>query len=149
MNINGFKSLMCCGEENVEDTHEMELLKEDPSSEIRSLDDSNHWQSEPIAGSFEDKEADPQDAQFEFGGEASAWLAVEPNIFVTPCESRSEDDLACDESVHLSSSSDITSGESSQHLYAKNINLSSAEAEIRAMLQSPTDPVGKVLLCFC
>lgn len=144
--MNGYKSLVCCGEENVEDPHEMELLKVDPSSEVHSMDDSNHWKTEPIAGGFDGKGPDAHDAHFEFGGEASAWLTVEPNVFVTPCTSRSEDDLGGDESVQLSSSSDITSGESSQrHQGTKAIiNASAAEAEISAMLQSPTDPVGKV-----
>lgn len=143
--MNGYKSLVCCAEEHVEDPHEMELLKVDASSEVHSMDDSNHWKTEPIAGGSDGKGADAHDAHFEFGGEASAWLTVEPNIFVTPCTSRSEDELGGDESVQLSSSSDITSGESSQRQHAnKAINASTAEAEISAMLQSPTDPVGKV-----
>jgi len=146
MSINGFKSFVCCGEDHLEDPHEMELLKEVPCGELRSLDDSNHWRPELVAVSSEGKEADPSDGQFEFGGEASSWLAVEPNVF--SLSSRSEDEQTGDESVHMSSSSDVTSGETAQQSSPHDSNESVAEAEINAMLESTTDPVGKVCHTF-
>ncbi len=146
MSIKGFKSFVCCEEDHSEDPHEMELLKEVPCGELRSLDDSNHWRAELVAVSSEGKEADPSDGQFEFGGEASSWLAVEPNVF--SLSSRSEDEQTGDESVHMSSSSDVTSGETAQQSSPHDLNKSVAEAEINAMLESTTDPVGKVCHTF-
>ena len=146
MSISGFKSFACCGEEHSEDPHEMELLKEVPCGELRSLDGSNHWKAELVAVSTEGKEADPSDGQFEFGGEASSWLAVEPNVF--SLSSRSEDEQTGDESVHMSSSSDVTSGETAQQSSPHDSSASAAETEINAMLESTTDPVGKVCNFF-
>ena len=147
MSISGFKSFACCGEEHLEDPHEMELLKEVPCDELRSLDGSNHWKAELVAVSTKGKEADPSDGQFEFGGEASSWLAVEPNVF--SLSSRSEDEQTGDESVHMSSSSDVTSGESAQQSSPHDSSASAAETEINAMLESTTDPVGKVCHFLC
>ena len=146
MSISGFKSFACCGEEHSEDPHEMELLKEVPCGELRSLDGSNHWKAELVAVSTEGKEADPSDGQFEFGGEASSWLAVEPNVF--SLSSRSEDEQTGDESVHMSSTSDVTSGETAQQSSPHDSSASAAETEINAMLESTTDPVGKVCNFF-
>jgi hypothetical protein len=135
---------MCCSEEaSYEEPHEMELMQEINHDAIPSLDGSNHWKAEepPVFNGEEQ-------VKFIFGGSASSWLSAEPIIF---SDDNPDSILACDEDETSSNavdqdacvSSDRTSGESSFRRVESGDQLT-AEEEIDAMIQSPTDPVGKV-----
>jgi hypothetical protein len=135
---------MCCSEEaSYEEPHEMELMQDINQDAIRSLDGSNHWRAEepPVL-------SEEEHAKFIFGGSASSWLSTEPIIF---SDENPDSILVCDEDETSCNpvdqdgcvSSDQTSGESSFHR-VESRDLLTAEEEIDAMIQSPTDPVGKV-----
>lgn len=139
-----FSSFMCCSEEaSYEEPHEMELMQDINQDAIPSLDGSNHWRGEepPVL-------SEEEHVKFIFGGSASSWLSTEPIIF---SDENPDSILACDEDETSSNpvdqdgcvSSDQTSGESNFHR-VESRDLLTVEEEIDAMIQSPTDPVGKV-----
>lgn len=149
--MNHFSNLMCCGDDAVEDAHEMELLKDVNGEALPNLDETIHWKvvDSSVQESATQHENDASDSSFVFDGENPAWLISEPFVFVGSAhekltdeelkEKSEEDERYYDDSGHISSTSDLTSGDS---IFVSSV--SSAEYEINTMIQSPTDPVGKV-----
>lgn len=147
---------MCCADDSVEDAHEMELLKDVNGDALPNLDETIHWKV--VDNSVHESppahcEHDPSDSSFVFDGENPSWLIAEPFVYVATgnlgesesakedMQDNSDDTHYYDDAGHVSSTSDLTSGDSIYVDSSRN-----AEREINVMIQSPTDPVGKVIL---
>lgn len=154
--MNHFSNLMCCGDDAVEDAHEMELLKDVNGDALTNLDETIHWKvvDSSVQDSSTQQEHDASDSSFVFDGENPVWLISEPFVYIDADrdkltdegqkEKSDEDERYYDDSGHISSTSDLTSGDS---IYVSSS--SSVEYELNAMIQSPTDPVGKVIRIVC
>lgn len=146
-----FPNFMCCAEDaqHLEDRREIVLLQDAGADFLPTLDGSDHWKPDDLAVADTSVEETP----FVFGGAASSWLSSEPVVF---SDSNPDSILACDDEEgdaplgeaedtggFLSASSDATFVQSSEQASGDDSNLT-AEQEINEMIQSPTDPVGKV-----
>ena len=144
--MNSFSSCMCCtgsDDHHFDDVHERDLLQDDVEILANSsMDGSSHWQV--------DGNAPVEDVNFIFGGEASNWLCVEPTNFSDTCPDsilKPTNEMDASYDGLSSATSDITSKESS---FPRGLNSSDAlgniiaEDEVNVMIQSTTDPVGKV-----
>lgn len=149
-----FSNFMCCTEDaqHYEDRREIVLLQDAGADFLPTLDGSSHWKPDDLMVA----DAAVEEPQFVFGGAASSWLSSEPVVFsdsnpdsILACDD-DEDDGAmgeCDDNAGcLSASSVATIAHSSVPASGSQSNLN-AEQEIDEMIQSPTDPVGKVLKC--
>lgn len=140
-------NLMCCSDEMYEDPHEIELLKEVNHEAIPSLDGSNHWKADSSSLGGDSVVEVP----FIFGGSASTWLCPES---IQLSDANPDSILACDiendgavydESVgQPSASSESCEAKEPMDVTSSSAQSYSAELEIEAMIESPTDPVGKV-----
>lgn len=152
--MNHFSNLMCCADDAVEDAHEMELLKDVNTDSLPNLDETVHWKvaDNSVNGSSTQCEHDASDSSFVFDGENPTWLIAEPFVYPAGAGGHvevddggvemNEDTHYYDDTGHISSTSDLTSGDSIYVSSSRN-----AEYEINTMIQSPTDPVGKVKYC--
>ena len=164
--MNQLSHLICCNDSvDYKETNEIELLKDVVYDGLASMDDSNHWKmdNDTLIDSGDD-------VKFIFGGSGSHWLGVEgepifddynPDSFLQcnvsddvvstrtgeneherdleyNCEDYEDDNADNDEDLKVGFS-DITSRESSERNGVDAVTL------IHAMIQSSTDPVGKVL----
>jgi hypothetical protein len=149
-----FPNFVCCSEDvHYEDPHEIVLLQEVGSELPQSLDGSSHWKTDLGC-----TDATVEGVGFVFGGSASSWLSSDPVAFSdTNPDSILEDDGTGynDDSGdgggggggYGCAASDTTCARSSGHTDGCTSALT-AEQEIEEMIQSATDPVGKVYALF-
>jgi hypothetical protein len=141
-----FSNFVCCSEDgHCEDPQEIVLLQQVGSELPQSLDGSSHWKTDLGC-----TDATVEGVSFVFGGSASSWLSSDPVAFSdTNPDSILEDDgtgyndYSGDGGGYVCAASDTTCARSSGHTDGGTSALT-AEQEIEEMIQSATDPVGKV-----